>query len=818
LSLRSNFGWNLVGSLSFSLAHGLVVVVIARLGSPAEVGVFALALAILSPIQTAVMLRLRVVLATDARSQFPFSIYMGLRLVMVVVFLLVGLVVTLALGLAPEGWMVVAFVALAKVFDSISDLLHGYLELRERMNRIAVSRVLQGALQVTALGVTFYFSRSLVWATAAWAAGSAAVTLLYNLPNARSLLATGAEEAPERPFVTLRSRALWSLFVLSLPLGLASAVGPIVSSIPRLVIDSRLGAVALGTFVAVDWFTVVLSALSDPLMRAAGPRLAKYHAASQHRAFRLLLSRMFLLGGAVSLAGVVGSVVLGSWVVSRVYGDEYLAVAGVLPILMGARALGMLSTYFGAGIQAMRVFSLHLPIAVASGVTLLALCAPLAQRHGLVGVAWAMVGADLVLLTGLGAGYLFLRGSRTGDGANDVERAVGTRSVVVGVASEQVYVADALGAVGGRGPADHGFYTRYLTAFDQVQVIARVRRARPGDTTARRPVSGPGVAVCSVPPYSGPMRFLLAWPRVRRDIRASVAGCDALVIRIPGQVGRMAWQAAAKRSIPVFAEVVGDPAGVFSRGALRHPLRPALRWWFARTMRAVCRDVGGIAYVARTPFEQRYPPGPETLVVTDYSSIDLDDAAFRTNRDYTVAGPLQLVTIVSLAQRYKRVDLILEAMFRLNQRGIDTSLVVVGDGRERESLETLAQRRGLVDRVRFVGQVVGAEKVQQHLDSADLFVLASATEGLPRVVIEAMARSMPVVATAVGGTPELLDPADLVPPGDALALADAIARFASSEPARAAAGRRNYTRSRSYHRDLLMVRRQAFYGELRRLC
>jgi glycosyltransferase involved in cell wall biosynthesis len=76
----------------------------------------------------------------------------------------------------------------------------------------------------------------------------------------------------------------------------------------------------------------------------------------------------------------------------------------------------------------------------------------------------------------------------------------------------------------------------------------------------------------------------------------------------------------------------------------------------------------------------------------------------------------------------------------------------------------------LGDRVAFLGELPGSAAVRQEFLKADLFILPSASEGLPRVVIEAMAVGLPCIATTVGGTPELLPPEDMVLPGDVDAL------------------------------------------------
>jgi glycosyltransferase involved in cell wall biosynthesis len=110
-------------------------------------------------------------------------------------------------------------------------------------------------------------------------------------------------------------------------------------------------------------------------------------------------------------------------------------------------------------------------------------------------------------------------------------------------------------------------------------------------------------------------------------------------------------------------------------------------------------------------------------------------------------------------------------------RGVDARLVIVGDGPERPSLEAELQLLGIDDRVQLAGE---RDDVRDLLADADIFVLSSVSEGLPVSVLEAMAAELPVVASRVGGVPELVADGEngfLVPPGNPDELAAAVGRL-----------------------------------------
>jgi glycosyltransferase involved in cell wall biosynthesis len=119
---------------------------------------------------------------------------------------------------------------------------------------------------------------------------------------------------------------------------------------------------------------------------------------------------------------------------------------------------------------------------------------------------------------------------------------------------------------------------------------------------------------------------------------------------------------------------------------------------------------------------------------------------------------------------------LLQAAQLLFKRGVHLELVLAGDGEMRGDIEALIREYGLGEGVRITGWISG-EQVLRELQAARALVLPSFAEGLPVVIMEAMALGRPVVSTFVAGIPELVQAGEngwLVPAGDVEALADAM--------------------------------------------
>lgn len=138
----------------------------------------------------------------------------------------------------------------------------------------------------------------------------------------------------------------------------------------------------------------------------------------------------------------------------------------------------------------------------------------------------------------------------------------------------------------------------------------------------------------------------------------------------------------------------------------------------------------------------------------------------------------------------KGLPLLLESLVTLKASHPDLMLTIVGDGSDRKNLELLAAQLGLKEKVKFVGSKSQTE-VLQYLQKTDIFVLPSFSEGVPVVLMEAMAASIPVVATQVGGVSELVEDGVngyLIPPGDTISLIKSIDNLLQDNRPRAKLG------------------------------
>jgi glycosyltransferase involved in cell wall biosynthesis len=382
----------------------------------------------------------------------------------------------------------------------------------------------------------------------------------------------------------------------------------------------------------------------------------------------------------------------------------------------------------------------------------------------------------------------------------------------VHVVLEGEFWRDADGTVWGAGGFGDDFWQRYLAVFDRLVVVSRFGRGAPPPQTA--PTRDPRVSFVPLPFYRGAAGFAKVLPTAWKPLREVARAEGAFILRLPGSACNIIGLLRLSESRPFGVELVGDPDEVSSSLRLGWA-RPMLRTaWVASTRRIVHR-AAAVSYVTSRTLQARYPAGAgrPTFAI---SSITLDDHDFATSAHRLEPGkaPLRLVFCGTLSQLYKGPDVLIRAVAQLVRRGVDVQATIIGDGTHRSELQALCSAEGVASRIRFLGQLSRAE-VFRELDQGDLFVLPSRAEGLPRAMIEAMARGLPCLGSRVGGIVELLDERALLPAGDAGALAETIATWSRDPALIDEMAARNLSSSRAFGSSELGPRRTSFYELVR---
>ena len=401
-SLRSNISWVLAGNLVFSVCRWGFLIALSKLGGQEMVGQLAVAIAVVAPIFMLANLQLKTLQAVDARDEYAFGDFFGLRLAttglaygFVILFVLFG-------DWRIETKLVILCFGLSKAAESFSDIVHGLLQKHERMERIGRSFMLRGVLSLIALSGLLYLTRSSVLAIAGLAFGSIVVFAWYDLKSVASMarqmssdFGNDGTSVARLILPTWRWSTIRKLVPTALPLGLLTMMLSLYNNLPSLFIEKYLGEESVGLFAAIAYFLIAESMVLSALISGITPRLAKHLAAGNQPAFARLLGKQVIVGTSICLAGVACAGLLGEELLSILYSSNYAAGGHLFVTVMWAGLVYFYSILLGYALIPLRfnytvvgVFSIA-PLGLTCGSYVWI------PQYGLAGAASAMFYAAL---------------------------------------------------------------------------------------------------------------------------------------------------------------------------------------------------------------------------------------------------------------------------------------------------------------------------------------------------------------------------------------------------------------------------------------
>jgi O-antigen/teichoic acid export membrane protein len=405
-SLRHNFSWTFLGNVVFAACLWGILAVLTKLGSPDIVGRFALGSAIATPGFMFANLQLRVVLATDASQAHQFRDYLGVRLVMLPVALVVVLVIAV-LGYNREQALVIGMFGLVRFFESLSDLFYGFAQKHERVDLVAGSLWIRGLSALALSGGAFWLTGNLAASLGGMAGAWLLTVVFFDWPHLRRLI-KGAGE------LTLVPRLQWGIFRnivwLALPLGVVMLLINLRNTIPRTFLESSFGEDQLGIFAALSYLVIAGSTVIMALSQSSIARLSRYFAEGRREIFQSTIIKLLGVGVLIGLGGILVASLAGGPLLTILYAEEYADHTGLFVVIMVGGALLYLGSLLGAPVSAMREFRVQLWVYLVSFLLLLGLSAWIIPRHGMMGAAVVMVVYSLWITSAYG--FLVWRGIR----------------------------------------------------------------------------------------------------------------------------------------------------------------------------------------------------------------------------------------------------------------------------------------------------------------------------------------------------------------------------------------------------------------------
>lgn len=358
---------------------------------------------------------------------------------------------------------------------------------------------------------------------------------------------------------------------------------------------------------------------------------------------------------------------------------------------------------------------------------------------------------------------------------------------------------------------------RYLNVFEEVRFAIRVKKVISVEELEAYiiPVSDTRVEIFPIPFFQGLIQNMKIVFQSRRLMKNVAKLCDAAIFRLPSTTAFVCFWSLKKQKTPYAVEVVANP---FEMAKNSSKFSDRLVWIIIHILqRMACKKARGVSYVTEQSLQKIYSTNKNAFQ-THYSSIALDDAFYYKERNIDYNKRDIVISHISLdintfSKGHQDVILIVR---KLHDKGFNVKVKFAGNGNYVDLFKQMAEKLKIQEYVEFVGSL-NSNQIRQLLLESNIMVFPSSSEGLPRVLIEAMATGLPCLATPVGGIPEIIDNNLLFKVNDIEGYTQKIIEIFTEKGLYEKISEDNFNKSLEFRKDVLDRKRKEFFLKLKQI-
>lgn len=359
---------------------------------------------------------------------------------------------------------------------------------------------------------------------------------------------------------------------------------------------------------------------------------------------------------------------------------------------------------------------------------------------------------------------------------------------------------------------------RYLDVFDKIRFVARGKIIKELDTYQYRLFLDKRVEFFLIPSFHGPKQYAFQYFKVKNKLKSVCEGCDRAILRLPSTTAFGVWKQVIIHKIPYVTEIVFDSYDEYKTN--KNIFHKILWYKIHKDQVKACNNSIGVSCVTTEYLQKKYFSVQQNYFTSNYSSIELEKTFYTSLRIYPQKSKFSIAhTSIQIDYKGRKGHReLIKAVEIVNRKGFDVSVYFAGSDYNNgiSKLKNYAKDIGVLEKIKFVGYLSKSE-LKHFLLNSDLFVFPTKSEGLPRVIIEAMALGLPCISSPVSGVPELINKEYLVDYFDVDLLAEKIIQLISSSLLYETASKENFEKSLEYESSKLQKRRREFYTKLKNL-
>ncbi|MDP4680601.1 MAG: glycosyltransferase family 4 protein [Cyclobacteriaceae bacterium] len=348
---------------------------------------------------------------------------------------------------------------------------------------------------------------------------------------------------------------------------------------------------------------------------------------------------------------------------------------------------------------------------------------------------------------------------------------------------------------------------RYLEHFDSLEVVARKSPKRDAVMALS---SRDRVSFSLSDFYTRPNDEITYQKKIDAHLKSRIEISRAVIVRLPSILGFRAISICKKLKKPYAIEVVGCPRDTYwNYGSVFGKILSPIVFY---RMKHAIFDCNFTVYVTKNFLQQRYPSNRPSVNISNVVIKKTLPSVLELHKELLNRSKkrMRLGMIGAIDTRYKGYDVLFRALSIIKTEVPDFELLLVGGGGSKR-VDRLSKKYGLVSNVKVIGVVSSGDEVNRFLDTLDLYLHPSLTEGLPRAMIEAMSRGCPILSSDAGGIPELINQRYQHKAGNYKQLARQLARILNDRNELTSMSKENFENAKMYTQEVLSVKLSEFW-------
>lgn len=357
---------------------------------------------------------------------------------------------------------------------------------------------------------------------------------------------------------------------------------------------------------------------------------------------------------------------------------------------------------------------------------------------------------------------------------------------------------------------------RYLNVFEKIRFAGRVKvvESEIELNEYKIKINDRRIEIFALPFFRGPIQYASNYLTTRKLIEKVTEGCDVALFRLPSTAAFACLRIAKNNKIPYAVEVVANPIDI-KRSSKKISSRILWNIIHFKQLKA-CKNAKGVSYVTENVLQKIYPCSSKAFQ-SYYSSIELENLFFMEQRSIKENhNDIKISHVAHMDAFAKGHETVIKIVKYLVDKGYNATARFAGDGDNLDFFKQKAADLGILDKIEFCGNLNRIE-LKKFFEKSNIMVFPSSSEGLPRVLIEAMATGLPCLSTPVGGIPELLEENLLFVAKNAKGFSNKIIEIFADKSLYERLSQINIKKSTEFKDDVLAERRTEFYKNLKNL-